>query len=43
MVVTLEQAEVVKSIFINVLLGKGTQAITDTLIAKGIPSRKNNK
>lgn len=43
MVVNLEQAEVVKSIFEEALAGKGTQKIADGLNARGIESKRGGK
>lgn len=43
MVVNPKQAEVVKYIFAEALLGKGTQKIADDLNHKGIPSKKGGR
>lgn len=43
MVINNEQADVVKTIFADVLKGKGTKAIADKLNADGIPSKKGGK
>lgn len=43
MVVNLEQAEVVKSIFEEALAGKGTQKIADGLNARGVESKIGGK